>query len=173
METLLWLDDNRNPEFHVTFNGNIIWVKSYDEFNSWIEANGLPTKVSFDYDLGVYDYDGISCVKAIIRHCTEMETIPFPRFAIHSTHPHVEKLRTYITSNIKRYRLGDAVEEDRKPDTEDQKNWKGELKDVVTKTLEKVPDKFKRTIVITPTQTRNEMCKCGSLKKYKRCCGNK
>jgi len=175
MDTLLWLDDCRNPEFHVTFNGNIIWVKSYAEFNSWIKANGLPTKISFDYDLGNSDYDGISCVKAVIRHCVAInsESIPFPRFSIHSEHPHVEKLRKYITSNIKRYRMGGAIEEGRKSDTEDQKRYNNRDGFTMGNFVGEIHEKFTRTVVITPAQTRNEVCKCGSGKKYKRCCGIK
>lgn len=62
MKTLLWLDDLRNPfedewveKFAPDFlagDCEIIWVKSYNDFTKWIKANGLPTKIAFDHDLG-------------------------------------------------------------------------------------------------------------------------
>ena len=92
MATLLWLDDTRDPRYNTSFEGEIVWVKSYPEFNDWVKANGLPDKVSFDFSLGSFDYDGISCVKSILRYCDE-KSLPFPRYSIHSTHPDVYKLR--------------------------------------------------------------------------------
>lgn len=63
METLLWLDDIRDPKDTIWVNwmiGNginpnefsITWVKSYDEFTNWIKKNGLPSLICFDHDLG-------------------------------------------------------------------------------------------------------------------------
>ena len=62
MNVLLWLDDIRDPihdkkwllKFAPEFlnTGQVVWVKSYHEFTSWIELNGLPTKIAFDHDLG-------------------------------------------------------------------------------------------------------------------------
>lgn len=131
MTTLLWLDDYRQPSEAVDFDkfDSVIWVKSYSEFNEWISQNGLPTKISFDYDLGkgigIDSYDGLSCVKAVLRFCTEdlKNIIKFPRFSIHSEHPYVLDLRTYITSSIKRYGLGEIIEENMKKKTEDQLNY--------------------------------------------------
>ena len=121
MNILLWLDDSRDPHYYApSFEGSIVWVKSYQEFASWIHTNGLPSKISFDYGLGDVEYDGISCVKSVIRYCVD-NTKLFPRFAIHSEHPQVYKLREYLVRSIKRYNLGENIEEDRKPDTEDQK----------------------------------------------------
>ncbi len=63
METLLWLDDIRNPREEIWCNWiieaglnpgdyNIVWVKSYAEFTKWISTNGLPAVICFDHDLG-------------------------------------------------------------------------------------------------------------------------
>jgi hypothetical protein len=63
METLLWLDDIRNPREEIWWNWiieaglnpgdyNIVWVKSYAEFTKWISINGLPAVICFDHDLG-------------------------------------------------------------------------------------------------------------------------
>lgn len=57
---ILWLDDYRNPferdwieKFSPIKNDiDIYWVKSYNEFVSWILSNGLPDGVCFDHDLG-------------------------------------------------------------------------------------------------------------------------
>ena len=64
METLLWLDDERDP--HGEFQDwvkkysfgvdNIRWVKDYTEFTEWIELNGLPKQISFDHDLADEHY---------------------------------------------------------------------------------------------------------------------
>ena len=52
MKNLLWLDDYRNPfsnpewlvfsPFRISSDVKVSWVKSYDEFISWINENGLP-----------------------------------------------------------------------------------------------------------------------------------
>jgi hypothetical protein len=63
METLLWLDDIRDPKDNIWLdwmidaginptNFNIVWVKSYYEFTGWINQNGLPGLICFDHDLG-------------------------------------------------------------------------------------------------------------------------
>jgi len=66
MKTLLWLDDIRDPEapgwanhINSTFIGidNVVWVRSYNEFTSWITENGIPYAISFDHDLADIHYD--------------------------------------------------------------------------------------------------------------------
>jgi hypothetical protein len=63
METLLWLDDIRNPREEIWWNWiieaelnpddyDIVWVKSHAEFTQWISTNGLPAVICFDHDLG-------------------------------------------------------------------------------------------------------------------------
>jgi hypothetical protein len=63
METLLWLDDIRNPREEIWWNWiiqaelnpddyDIVWVKSHAEFTKWITVNGLPAVICFDHDLG-------------------------------------------------------------------------------------------------------------------------
>ena len=66
MKTLLWLDDIRDPyenggAWAKTFSPielsmgdlhtEVVWVKNYDEFTSWINSNGLPDGICFDHDL--------------------------------------------------------------------------------------------------------------------------
>ena len=62
MKILLWLDDMRDPflgdwllSYAPDFDDNrenVVWVKNYEDFITWITDNGLPYKVAFDHDLG-------------------------------------------------------------------------------------------------------------------------
>ena len=62
MKILLWLDDMRDPflgdwllSYAPDFGDNrenVVWVKNYEDFITWITDNGLPYKVAFDHDLG-------------------------------------------------------------------------------------------------------------------------
>lgn len=175
---LLWLDDMRNPKYNTSFGGDIIWVKTYHEFIDWINENGLPDKVSFDYSLGDIEYDGMSCAKMLISYCID-NLLPFPRYSIHSEYPEVYVLREFISAMIDYKELGDAVEEDRKPDTEDQKEAL-KYRNVYNSSNDSMLD-FSEGMVKTRATTkpiinsnkigRNEVCKCLSGKKYKRCCG--
>lgn len=93
MQTILWLDDIRNPldfikktQWILTqfprFNPNIhkiVWVKSYEEFIEYISKNPLPIHISFDHDLGSIDVDGIEyilksgydCCKWLVDYCLD------------------------------------------------------------------------------------------------------
>lgn len=57
---LLWLDDYRDPLDTETDwmmfspigrDVEVHWVKSFDEFTTWINENGLPDGIAFDHDL--------------------------------------------------------------------------------------------------------------------------
>jgi hypothetical protein len=59
----LFLDDNRKPYdvFKLTINPvyeNNNWdiVKTYEDFTSYIEKNGIPEMISFDHDLSFDHY---------------------------------------------------------------------------------------------------------------------
>lgn len=63
--TLLWLDDFRNPYLskfqkflpkNSSYYDNIVWVINYDQFTEWITENGLPKAISFDHDLAEQHY---------------------------------------------------------------------------------------------------------------------
>jgi hypothetical protein len=62
MSKLLWLDDYRNP-FEDRENKlpkidfkELYWVKSFYEFENWINKYGLPDIISFDHDLADSHY---------------------------------------------------------------------------------------------------------------------
>ncbi len=64
-ETLLWLDDIRNPFINIEGkvpkkedgkDYNINWVLNYEQFTQWITKFGLPAAISFDHDLADEHY---------------------------------------------------------------------------------------------------------------------
>jgi len=114
--TLLWLDDCRNP-FDTTVDWlvfspigktvNVVWVKSYYEFTNWITKNGLPDAICFDHDLGEDDAidmvkkgmskraartykkeapSGMDCAKWLIDYCYE-HNVSLPMYNIQSANP--------------------------------------------------------------------------------------
>ena len=82
---LLWLDDTRNPMegdwlvFSPIKPKEVIWVKSYKDFVSWITKNGLPEAICFDHDLGDLDINnatyvektGYDAAKWLVEYCIE------------------------------------------------------------------------------------------------------
>lgn len=85
--TILWLDDQRDPEKYFlkaekdikkgvgngaqmrntkfynenifnNYNVNFVWVKNLDEFSNYITENGLPEFISYDRDLTPKGWDG-------------------------------------------------------------------------------------------------------------------
>lgn len=78
----LYLDDIRIPK---TKGWDI--VRSYNEFVKWIEANGVPDKISFDHDLGDENTKtGYDAAKWIGKYCLD-NSIPFPEYNVHSANP--------------------------------------------------------------------------------------
>lgn len=111
METLLWLDDYRDPmegQWLVfsplkSVDFEVHWVKSYDEFVKWIETNGLPTGICFDHDLAdehykldLDDYEasrmeytektGFDCAKWLANYCIDNDK-KLPLYNIQSANP--------------------------------------------------------------------------------------
>lgn len=132
----LFLDDEREP----WMAGNYVypvelrsqyrleeWViaRNYLEFVQCIERNGLPTKISFDHDLGdtvlhkatnedgVTDYDAIEftpplqktgyhCVKWLCDYCLEYN-LKLPQTYVHSANPvGAENMKKYL-ENFKKH----------------------------------------------------------------------
>jgi len=76
----IYLDDIRNPKS----DGWII-LRSYKDFVSWIELNGIPDLISFDHDMGD-DETGYDAAKWLCNYCMQNH-IPFPEWNIHSANP--------------------------------------------------------------------------------------
>jgi hypothetical protein len=117
MKTLLWLDDIRNPfvgDWLMSYaprfaygDGEVIWVKNFDEFVNHIKFKGIPDMISFDHDLGEdvaiskvkmgtskrqarkekkETKSGYDCAKWLVDYCLDKE-IPIPVFGVHSANP--------------------------------------------------------------------------------------
>jgi len=115
MKTLIWLDDIRNPFEGSWLNfspiplnelGEIVWLKSYKEFVSWIKTNGLPDGICFDHDLAdehnqaqltdfkLHNADverfkemtGYDCAKWLVNYCID-NNLKLPLFNIQSANP--------------------------------------------------------------------------------------
>ena len=109
MKTLLWLDDIRDPKksnwiliWATDFiDSNIVWVKNYDQFVSWIEKNGLPDKISFDHDLGE-ELTGYDCAKWLVNWCLDGSR-KIPNFGVHSANPVGSVNIKYLLNNAAKY----------------------------------------------------------------------
>jgi hypothetical protein len=116
MKTLLWLDDIRDPFANdgewlvyspIMMPYEVIWVKNYEEFITWIGKHGLPDAICFDHDLGLDevhekrtmskralkrhrktpDYKtGYDCAKWLVDYCIDNQQAP-PQYGIQSANP--------------------------------------------------------------------------------------
>lgn len=114
IKRLLWLDDSRNPltDDWLVFSPierpfDVFWVKSYDEFVSWIRKNGLPDAICFDHDLGKIveeqaiskgipkkkarqmkqeEKTGMDCAKWLVEYCMDNK-MNLPKWNCQSSNP--------------------------------------------------------------------------------------
>jgi len=103
MMILLWLDDLRDPfkfDWTIRYSPidkpyNIVWVKTYDEFVSWISTNGLPDGICFDHDLAdfhynndmIYEKTGYDAAKWLVNYCMDND-LNLPKYNIQSSNPY-------------------------------------------------------------------------------------
>jgi|GEM_PF-175675 len=114
-ETLLWLDDIRNPFLNnenkvPNVKGKLIWVLNYEQFVEWITKFGMPDIISFDHDLADEHYTpeqywsdyqaskeyqeaqsyvektGYDCAKWLVDYCMDND-LDLPIYFIHSANP--------------------------------------------------------------------------------------
>ena len=126
---VLWLDDLRNPyvdydacgEFKNNGKATIAWVRSFEEFVSWIEINGLPLEISFDYDLGEdiakmrvnrkmpkkearknkkNEKTGLDCAIWLLNYCKK-NNVELPKWDVHSANPDGKKKIMELLSSFK------------------------------------------------------------------------
>ena len=123
MNYLLFLDDFR-PIDAVRFPSEYdltpkILARNYNEFVETIQKSGVPTVVSFDFDLsvdaikehvlslkrGYINYDniksktGLDCAKFLVGYCKENK-VPFPVYFIHSQNAlGARDIKKYIEAN--------------------------------------------------------------------------
>ena len=98
-KTLLWLDDVRDPAFYDLWvrqylgdefynrpeSHQIVWVKSFDQFRKYLQANGVPDVVGFDHDLGG-KMTGADAAEFLCNLCVD-ELIPLPEYFTQSANP--------------------------------------------------------------------------------------
>lgn len=127
----LFLDDLRNPDVCSKYTNNPIYdkvrweiVRNYDQFVTFVTANGLPEIVSFDHDLADEHYNedmyngsevynkhyetfiektGHDCVKWMVDYCLDNKK-PFPIWYIHSMNPTgSENMKGLILNYLKHF----------------------------------------------------------------------
>ena len=94
---MLFLDDERNPsdvtwltspEGIPTYQDSTAWtiVRNQTEFQDYIEANGVPSHISFDNDLGTGQGEGIFCAQWLVDQILDGNLLWRPGFsyAVHS-----------------------------------------------------------------------------------------
>lgn len=110
MNTLLWLDDQRDPnsltwrtKYKHVFerNSNVVWAKTYEEFVSWISKNGLPNAIAYDHDLGE-GKSGYDAAKWLTRYC-DNHKIDLPEWIIQSSNPVGKENINAILFGYKKY----------------------------------------------------------------------
>ena len=113
---LIWLDDCRDPFAEgatwiesyspIGTNVDVIWLKSYDEFEYYIDEYGLPDAICFDHDLGDESSDeknGYDCAALLVDYCMDYE-LDIPKFAIQSSNPSgAENIRSFLHSYHNHY----------------------------------------------------------------------
>jgi len=130
---LMWLDDIRDPFANNIWiqkyapdylnEGEIIWVKSYNEFELWIYNHGLPDRISFDHDLADEHYTpedryndyhvwaseqqfkektGMDCAKMLIDYCLDYKKT-LPQWTVHSANPSGNENITKLLLNFMRH----------------------------------------------------------------------
>lgn len=70
---LIWLDDTRNPKFHLPKTAfdvyDVVWCETYGDFNDALASMDFPAAVFFDHDLGDVMYNGKDCAQLLIDYC--------------------------------------------------------------------------------------------------------
>lgn len=101
MSYLLYLDDVR------PIPKGYMGVRSYTEFVSFINHNGLPQLISFDHDLG-QEKTGYDCAKWLVDYCLETN-YPLPIVIVHSQNPVGKENIQKLLSNFYRHQQSDDL----------------------------------------------------------------
>ena len=109
--TLLWLDDLRTPDnFHLDrFSPidcdldelDVTWVKTEEEFKSYIQDKGLPVGICFDHDLGPGG-SGYECAKFLVEYCLT-HNLYTPLYEIQSMNPVGKRAIDCLLSNYHKF----------------------------------------------------------------------
>lgn len=94
----IYLDDIRNPKAK-----DWIVVRSYNDFVSWIQNNGVPDEISFDHDLGQETKTGYDAAKWLCAYCMD-NCLPLPSWNIHSANPvGADNIKNYLLNFDKHF----------------------------------------------------------------------
>jgi len=103
----LFLDDTRNPEDVIWVNlpKNVEWdiVRNYRQFCLYLEENGVPDFISFDFNLGD-SLDGYQCANYLVAKVTQkkLKWNPNFKFEVHSSDSlAVKKTSDFLNQHIK------------------------------------------------------------------------
>lgn len=114
MQTLLWVDDARNPleDDWLNFspigqNCLVIWAQSYQEAIDFLEKE-WPDAICLDHDLGE-EKSGYDIAKYIVDRCID-EGKKLPEFASQSANPVGRENIITLLSNYKRHELLDHIQ---------------------------------------------------------------
>lgn len=114
MQTLLWVDDARNPleDDWLNFspigrNCKVIWAQSYQEAIDFLEKE-WPDAICLDHDLGE-EKSGYDIAKYIVNRCID-DGRKLPEFASQSANPVGRENIITLLSNYKRHELLDHIQ---------------------------------------------------------------
>jgi hypothetical protein len=99
----LFLDDERSPSdvTWIPMTGEWTIVRSVEEFKAALSIP-LPTKISFDHDLGPEpDNNGFKAAQALVDFCLD-NNVALPEYQVHSKNPIGEaNIHSLLTSFLK------------------------------------------------------------------------
>jgi hypothetical protein len=130
-KNVLWLDDIRDPSDPFWFRyfpntDEVVWVKNYDEFISWINVNGLPYLICFDHDLADEHYTpqeywesknkvqewhdaqnftektGMDCAKWLVDYCLDND-VKLPKYISQSANPSGKEYILSLLDNFSKH----------------------------------------------------------------------
>lgn len=101
----LFLDDERNPADVTWIDiGTGPWdiVRTQEQFEDYLLANGMPDRISFDNDLGDGMGEGIFCVHWLVDAVLDGQVTWNPNFTftVHSKNPVAAKSITALLNNF-------------------------------------------------------------------------
>ncbi len=104
---IIFLDDVRDPKNFGVKESNVIWLKNYKQFVSWIKKNGLPLKIYFDHDLGETSKSGHDAAKWLVNYCLNNNK-DIPDWEVISANPvGRDNINGLLNFYKRKYRKGD------------------------------------------------------------------
>lgn len=120
MKRLIWIDDIRDPfkaDWLMSYapeyaygEGEVVWVKDYNEFIDEVITNGLPDKIAFDHDLGEGN-SGMDCAKWLVSWCMDKHE-DLPEWTIQSDNPAGKENINSLLSNYLKFKESENEEGD-------------------------------------------------------------